>query len=178
MGPLLVDQPPPKFKEAELVANEWTKYFIAEPYRPHEAVRYIALPRTGDRICDLVRSRYVANGLLVTITQSLGMFCVQVKSDLGHLKTETLEDVQQTARSLFNKGSMLQLAESGSVLEPGTANAVASPELPWAKTLSWKRTDGGIAFWMFKDDGHPRMASLGVTVSANAYWYSVPAKGP
>lgn len=174
MDVLLIDNAPPRFADAEAVAKEWTTFFLDDRFRPPAALRYTALPRAGEHDCDRLRMRYQTDDLILTVTQSIGVFCLEVTKQGGTLEIEQLSGVERIARAVFNNGSTIELLSSASAPTAGTAHPDESGKLPWLKTMRWKKTRDGLAFLMLKDDGQPRMAAVGMTQATNEYWYSTP----
>lgn len=162
--------------EIQRVATAWGEYFLSPEYRPPSRALYTPIAEANAEDCDRVRLTYraEAEGFTLVVTQTIGMFCVQViQAGPESRVPSSLGEVQSLARRMFREAGGLVLVQTAEESDATTGGAKPNDQSPpWASSLRWRRTGGYVAFWQFKDDGHPRMASIGPSLEANQHWFS------
>lgn len=166
----------------QAVADAWNATLLNCDYRPPLGAKFCQLARSGDNDCDRLCICYSIGTKKMTVTQTLCMFGVLIEETrTDGAAPQTLADVRALARAVFrNAGSLDLIADNGARQLRGTArptNSGMRDHIPWSTYFKWKCDARAVAFWLLKDDGHPRMADCGPALDANKFWFSNPTPG-
>jgi len=157
----------------EQSAADWTKLFLSAPVQPPAKSRYVFLSRQKPGECDRLRLRYENGALVVTITQTLSVFAVQVeRQDAQPAALLDLKAVEAQAKSVFKDSDDLELRSPAADSRNGTAKPKAYEKTPWLKSLSWRQEPGRVIFTCLKDDGKPSALDKGFDLGSNEFWFS------
>ncbi|MHB9133257.1 MAG: hypothetical protein ACYDBB_19480 [Armatimonadota bacterium] len=123
-------------------ANGWAAYFVKPAYLPPAGSLSVLLPFTTDGECDLIRTSFVNGDNLITITESLCLFRLDVDVKEKIPDARRAEVVRKLTEEIFN--------------QPGTLVSFAGSRL---------------SFSALKDDGHPSALMKGIGLLFNKHWF-------
>ncbi len=157
-------------------AAAWTNVFIDKQYLPSRSTRYTFLPARQNGDMDRLRLRYQVDNMVVTITQTICIFAIQVDYPPDALaeSDNRIETITQLAQTLFKDVGQLKLnvaAESTKTMH-GTAVRQEDSKTPWLNRSFWWQDSNSIGFYFIKNDGKPSAMRRSMDAESNARWFS------
>ncbi len=174
---LMAPMPDARAGAVEQIAATWAEMFITAAYQPPSRARYVFLPGDGASRCYLLRMRYQVEDRVITITQSLCIFCLTVERPGP--APDTANDNAEAAKlasKIFTHAEGVKLLEKrrhGRMVE-GVAQGPAPAEAPWLRRFRWWCEPGRTGFYFIKTDGKPSPAITGLGIELNRYWFTRP----
>ena len=171
---------PPNVASADLAlmqAEGWLSAPFREKYKAPNSTRLVAFPME-EGICDVIRTRYITNGLRIEVAQSAYLLSIAVSGWPIAFGVSALERAAQAARELFNLDAppRFELLETRGPLSYGLQSSIQSDEvgphwLHWFDCLRWWCGPSDLGFLTLKVLGDPVQELILPIESANLNWF-------